>query len=63
MPRKLRGRPVSYGPAQLRALDTFLRGEYLMHLSGDRPHYWKANRFTKPGAPTSIQTTSILLFS
>ena len=36
MPRKVRGRPVSYGPAQLRALDAFLRGEYLnRYLSGD----------------------------
>ena len=35
MPRKVRGRPVSYGPAQLRALDTFLRENYLMMLSGN----------------------------
>ena len=35
MPRKVRGRPLSYGPAQLRALDKFLREEYLMELSGD----------------------------
>ena len=35
MPRKVRGRPVTYGPAQLRALDKFLREDYLMHLSGD----------------------------
>ena len=34
MPRKVRGRPVAYGDAQLRALDKFLR-EYLMNLSGD----------------------------
>ena len=35
MPRKVRGRPVSYGPAQLRALDTFLRDDYLGVLAGD----------------------------
>lgn len=35
MPRKVRGRPVAFGAAQLRALDKFLRGEYLMSLSGD----------------------------
>ena len=35
MPRKVRGRPVAYGDAQLRALDTFLREEYLVELSGN----------------------------
>lgn len=35
MPRKVRGRPVAYGPAQLRTLDKFLREDYLMHLLGD----------------------------
>ena len=35
MPRKVRGRPVAYGAAQLRALEKFMRDEYLMHLSGD----------------------------
>ena len=35
MPRKVRGRPVAYGPAQLRALDAFLREDYLMDLSGN----------------------------
>ena len=35
MPRKQRGRPVAYGAAQLRALDKFLREDYLMELSGN----------------------------
>ena len=35
MPRKVRGRPVAYGPAQLRALDTFMREYYLTDLSGN----------------------------
>ena len=35
MPRKIRGRPVAYGPAQLRALDKFLREYYLNDLSGN----------------------------
>ena len=38
MPRKVRGRPVTFGPAQLRALDTFLREQYLQDLSGDDIH-------------------------
>ena len=49
MPRKLRGRPVSYGPAQLRALDTFLRGEYLMHLSGDSSALLEGEPFHEAG--------------
>ena len=49
MPRKVRGRPVSYGPAQLRALDTFLRGEYLMHLSGDSSALLEGEPFHEAG--------------
>ena len=49
MPRKVRGRPVSYGAAQLRALDTFLRGEYLMHLSGDSSALLEGEPFHEAG--------------
>ena len=49
MPRKVRGRPVAYGPAQLRSLDKFLRTEYLMSLSGDPSALLEGQPFWEDG--------------
>ena len=49
MPRKVRGRPVAYGPAQLRALDVFLREDYLMNLSGDPAMLLEGEPFWEDG--------------